>query len=79
MNYLVTGGTGFVGAYVVRDLARERHQVTVYDVALNREYLQDVLSAEEQRRLHLVAGDVTGLPSFFPRPYRAPGGDPGCQ
>lgn len=65
MNYLVTGGTGFVGAYVVRDLVREGHGVIVFDLAVNREYLQDVLSAGELRRAHLVAGDVTDLPALL--------------
>ena len=65
MHYLVSGGTGFVGAYVVRDLARQGHEVVVFDLALNREYLQDVLSAEELRRVQLVSGDVTELPAVL--------------
>jgi len=65
MHYLVTGGTGFVGAYVVRDLARQGHEVVVFDLAVNREYLQDVLCAEELRRVQLVSGDVTDLPALL--------------
>ena len=33
MATLVTGGTGFVGANIVRELAREGHEVVCYDVA----------------------------------------------
>jgi UDP-glucose 4-epimerase len=65
MHYLVTGGTGFVGAYVVRDLARQGHEVVAFDLALNREYLQDVLCAEELRQVQLVSGDVTDLPALL--------------
>jgi nucleoside-diphosphate-sugar epimerase len=75
MNYLVTGGTGFVGAYVVRDLTREGHRVTVFDLALNREFLQNVLSEDERQQVQLVAGDVTDLPMVLrtmrdARPHR---------
>jgi nucleoside-diphosphate-sugar epimerase len=65
MHYLVTGGTGFIGAYVVRDLTRQGHEVLVFDLALNREYLQDVLAAEAWRRVQLVSGDVTDLPALL--------------
>ncbi len=32
MATLVTGGTGFVGANIVRDLARNGHQVVSFDI-----------------------------------------------
>ncbi len=55
MNYLVTGGTGFVGPYVVRDLVRDGHRVVIFDLFANRDYLQDVLAEEERQRVDVVS------------------------
>ncbi len=62
MNYFISGGTGFVGSYVVRDLAREGHQIVIFDLAPNRDYLADVLAPIELERVRIVPGDVTDLP-----------------
>lgn len=61
MRYAVTGGTGFVGAYAVRDLLRAGHDVTVYDLAPNRAFLEEVLG-EPTGGVRLVAGDVRDMP-----------------
>jgi len=65
MRYLVTGGTGFVGAFAVRDLVREGHEVTVFDLAPNRAFLADLMSPAEVDQIRLVSGDVTDLPSIL--------------
>ena len=44
MRYLVTYGT-VIGAYAVRALPEAGHQVTVFDLMPNREFLADVLGA----------------------------------
>ena len=61
MHYLSPVALASVGAYVVRDL-RAGHLVTIYDLALNREFLYDVLMDAAPQGVDLIAGDVTDLP-----------------
>ena len=65
MNYLVTGGTGFVGAYAVKSLVEAGHRVTVFDLMLNREYLADVLGVPAADEVQMISGDVTDLPAVL--------------
>lgn len=56
---LVTGGQGFIGAYVIRELLRRRSEVTLSDLKEAPQILEQVLSPEELSRIHCVFADIT--------------------
>ena len=65
MAYLVTGGTGLIGSYTVRDLVREGAQVVIYDLLPNAGVLEGLLSDEERSRTKTVQGDVSDVPHLL--------------
>jgi nucleoside-diphosphate-sugar epimerase len=60
MTYLVTGGTGFIGSRVVRDLVREGEKVIVYDWNPSDLNLARLLTRKEiENNVRIIQGDVT--------------------
>jgi len=60
MTYLITGGAGFIGSHVVRDLVQQGVKVIVYDNFPRRDNLSMVLSPEAMEKfVKIVPGDVT--------------------
>ncbi|MBC8159863.1 MAG: NAD(P)-dependent oxidoreductase [Roseiflexaceae bacterium] len=60
-RFLVTGAMGCIGAWVVRNLAREGLNPVVFDLATDARRLKQIATPEEFARVRLVAGDITDL------------------
>jgi nucleoside-diphosphate-sugar epimerase len=65
MRYLVIGGTGFIGAYVVRDLLAAGHEVTVLDLAPDNQLLANVLGGTVPDGVDVRSGDVSDRPALL--------------
>jgi len=46
MRVLITGGGGFMGAWITRQLARAGHELRVFDVHENRQVLAECAGTE---------------------------------
>ena len=60
-RFLVTGGTGCIGSWVVRDLVRESVAVTVLTSHRRLERMRLVLSDAEMARVDFADGDINDL------------------
>jgi nucleoside-diphosphate-sugar epimerase len=62
MSILVTGGTGFIGTRVVRDLVKLGHEVVVFDWTPEPVMLERMIPKEElSAKVNIVHGDVTNF------------------
>ena len=61
MSYLITGGTGFIGAHIARFLAQAGEKVIIYDIEPRRDVLEYLMSKEEIVLVEVVKGDITDL------------------
>ena len=57
---LVTGGAGFIGSYLVRELARQGKEVIVYDFTPDASYIADCMD-----KITFVYGDVADMPHLI--------------
>ena len=64
MRVLITGGYGFIGAWIIRTLLTRGDQVWVYDLKEDRRRLRLILPETEVMRVTFVPGDVTDLPTL---------------
>ena len=60
-RFLVTGALGCIGAWVVRNLAREGAEPVVFDLASDPRRLKLIMTPDELAKVTFVAGDITDL------------------
>lgn len=64
MRVLITGGYGFIGAWIIRNLLARGDQVWVYDLREDARRLRLILPEDEVAKVAFVPGDVTDLPAL---------------
>jgi len=62
LSYLVTGGTGFIGAYTIRDLLRKGEKVVSFDSSPDLSIMGYALTEPEIEKTIRVFGDISDLP-----------------
>jgi nucleoside-diphosphate-sugar epimerase len=64
MRVLITGGYGFIGAWIIRNLLARGDQVWIYDLREDARRLRLILPEAEVAKVAFVPGDVTDLPAL---------------
>jgi nucleoside-diphosphate-sugar epimerase len=64
MRVLITGGYGFIGAWIARNLLARGDSVFVYDLKEDPRRLRLILPEAEVKKVRFVPGDVTDLPTL---------------
>ncbi|MCP9493903.1 MAG: NAD(P)-dependent oxidoreductase [Pyrinomonadaceae bacterium MAG19_C2-C3] len=64
MSYLITGGSGCIGSYVIRDLLAKNLKVVNYDFDARQEIMRQVVAPEALSNLVNVTGDVADAAHF---------------
>ncbi|MBI1925366.1 NAD(P)-dependent oxidoreductase [Candidatus Poribacteria bacterium] len=62
MAYLITGGMGCIGCYVIRDLLNAGEKIVVYDFVRDLTIPKLVMSPDQIEQFAFVQGDITDLP-----------------
>jgi UDP-glucose 4-epimerase len=61
MRVLITGGYGFIGAWIIKNLLARGDQVWVYDLKEDPRRLKPIMPESDVRKVAFVQGDVTHL------------------
>ena len=64
MRVLITGGYGFIGAWIIRELLARGDQVWVFDLREDARRLRLILPEDKLKQVAFVPGDVCDLPAL---------------
>ena len=64
MRVLITGGYGFIGAWIIKNLLARGDDVFVYDLKEDARRLRLILPEAEVAKVTFLPGDVTDLPTL---------------
>jgi nucleoside-diphosphate-sugar epimerase len=64
MRVLITGGYGFIGAWIARNLLAQGDRVFVYDLKEDPRRLRLILPEEQVKQVAFVPGDVCDFPAL---------------
>jgi nucleoside-diphosphate-sugar epimerase len=64
MRVLITGGYGFIGAWIIKNLLVQGDSVWVYDLKEDPRRLKPIMADEDVRKVTFIQGDVTNLPGL---------------
>ena len=65
MRFLITGGYGFIGAWIAKSLLADGAEVFSYDLKEDPRRLQTILPDDQVCRVKFVQGDVTDLKTLM--------------
>jgi len=60
-TYLVTGSMGCIGAWALYHLVKQKRRVISFDISDNRSRVNLLLSAEDQKAITFIKGDLTSF------------------
>lgn len=58
MQYLITGGYGCIGSWIVKNLIKDGHDVAIYDLAEHKARMMLIMEEEEIKQVQFIKGDI---------------------